>query len=751
MYSKKHIPLIIALLTFAFSSVESQVNLYQTTDIQVIKGSRLLENAFAGGLNNPQFSLINLDSTGLDDLFILDREGQKILTFTNQGVPGQTKYKYEFQYEVLFPNLKEWALIRDINDDNIPDIVAHANLGMKAYKGSYQNGLLKFTLSNSLVSYEFISGSDTNYLNVWVARDDVPGVVDVDNDGDLDILAFGLFGNAVEYYRNRSIEKTGQADFGDFVKEDACWGQFQEASLTNSVILGPCKSGNIIQTGGARHAGSTICTPDFQNDGDVDLILGDISFSNLVALENIGDSSFATMGNLDTMFPFYDIPANLPIFPGSYCLDIDQDGKEDIVASPNSKSASITQGNVWYYKNTSIGSNTSYNLENDSFLVESMIDVGENSYVTYVNYNQDSLVDILVSNYGYYQLGGNAPSSLMMLKNIGSTKDPRYFVEFTNYANVNQLGLFSVRPAFGDIDGDGDDDMIIGEENGVLHHFRNLGGAGNSYTLVLKDANYMGIDVGQFSTPHLFDLNGDSLIDIIVGDKDGHINYFQNQGSSTSPMFNAIADNPMLGNIDVAEMGSITGYADPFVRVDSVGKITIYVGSQSGRIFHYAVNQDSLMNGSFELIYDYVGQVDVGSNSSISINDINADGKMEFLVGNSRGGISVYSESIWDSVFVNPPIDTTDTSDTTSVGFIRSLENMVKVYPNPTRGLFQLESDLAIRSASIFDAVGREVSSIELRSALKTLQIDLRSYSKGMYIIRVETDRGPVNSKILLK
>src|SRR5690349_21947133 len=52
-----------------------------------------------------------------------------------------------------------------------------------------------------------------------------------------------------------------------------------------------------------------------------------------------------------------------------------------------------------------------------------------------------------------------------------------------------------------------------------LHLYTNTAGAGNPAHFVLTQPDYDGIDIGQYATPQLIDLTGDSLLDLVIGDR----------------------------------------------------------------------------------------------------------------------------------------------------------------------------------------------------------------------------------------
>jgi hypothetical protein len=81
---------------------------------------------------------------------------------------------------------------------------------------------------------------------------------------------------------------------------------------------------------------------------------------------------------------------------------------------------------------------------------------------------------------------------------------------------------------------------------------------------------------------------------------------------------------------------------------------------------------------------------------------------------------------------------------------IDNLESMrVKVYPNPSNGLFNLEydNDTKVNQVNVYDGFGKLIMSLS-EEDLKT--IDLTNYNSGVYFLEIITDNETVNTKITL-
>jgi hypothetical protein len=107
------------------------------------------------------------------------------------------------------------------------------------------------------------------------------------------------------------------------------------------------------------------------------------------------------------------------------------------------------------------------------------------------------------------------------------------------------------KPAMGDLDGDGDLDMIVGTADGRLMYFENQGNAkqprfrlvNETLTTQPQGASPAGDDqnlviaVGANAAPALTDIDGDGDLDMFVGSASGKIFFFRNVGNKFLAVF----------------------------------------------------------------------------------------------------------------------------------------------------------------------------------------------------------------------
>ena len=148
----------------------------------------LLTSPWAGGMNSMQFGEVDINRDGIKDLVAFDRQGNRIMPFINGGNPGEIDYRFDASYINNFPELYDWAIFADYNNDGKADIFTYSPgwAGMMVYK-NISGETLKF----ERVVYPYLTSLNSGgEVNILVTYADYPGISDLDNDGDLDILTF---------------------------------------------------------------------------------------------------------------------------------------------------------------------------------------------------------------------------------------------------------------------------------------------------------------------------------------------------------------------------------------------------------------------------------------------------------------------------------------------------------------------------------------------------------------------------------
>jgi len=289
-------------------------------------------------------------------------------------------------------------------------------------------------------------------------------------------------------------------------------------------------------------------------------------------------------------------------------------------------------------------------------------DVGSRSVPVFVDLDQDCDKDLVV---------GNSNGELVYYKNTGIPSSPTLTLQSGAFAPLTGLGNpflgFGVgnnaKPAFIDIDGDGDLDLFVGALDGMIHAYRNDGTAlspnfNEMFGPVTAgfDGNPFDLeDVGANSSPAFLDFDNDGDYDCFVGRSQGtnSIRYFRNEGDNTNPVFTEQTgpDNELSNSIfSVGANGDISSNAVlTVVNLDGDADMDIYVGVVNGT-FRYFRN-----NGvSFTHFASGLGPLDPGVPTPKDIStsgtdysaptfvDIDADGDLDCFSGRSPGTFVFY-------------------------------------------------------------------------------------------------------------
>ncbi len=708
-----------------------------------------LQFPWAGGLNSCQFGEIDMNGNGVKDLFVFDRQGNRVLCFLNDGIRNEISYTYAPEYIDKFPPLFEWVIVDDYDGDGREDIFTYSPnwAGIQVYRN-----VTKEELAFEKVVFPYLTSfQGGGHVNILATNANYPAIVDLDGDGDLDILTFWALGTYIQQHTNQSMEKYGHADSLDYVQTEYCWGRVGENEENNIIYLDTCffKHASADGNGGFRHRGATLRVLDLNNSGLPDLIIGDVDYPGLTQLINGGTTEDAFMVSQDTAFPSYDVPVRLFSMPVTAMIDVNNNGLKDMIVSPFDPSPIVSENkqSVWLYLNEGTLDQPVFRLHTKSFLQDQMIDLGSGAYPLLYDVNQNGMLDLVAGNYGYYiyswyefgMLKSRYISQLAYYENVGEPNAPVFQLMDNDLAGLSSLGLRGLVPAMVDLSGNGLPDLLVGNERGSILFIEQT----EAGIWVLRDEEFAGIDVGSWSAPQLFDLDGDGVVDLIIGSRNGKLTYYKGAHNGESIEFQYVTD--VLGRIDVTDFTiSYDGYSTPCAFRTSDGKLFLAVGSEQGKIFLFDEIEENLPNGSFREI-DQLGTLldtlvqgfDMGMRSAAYLTDLFNDGSLAMIAGNYSGGLQLFNAS----AEVLPGMAEYD------------FQIDFNLFPNPaTESVGILFSDPAQTEVEIriYDLKSLLVKRLMVTPGSNSVEVSLKGLPKGLYIIELK-DGKRVGIKKLIK
>ena len=721
----------LCVLLFVPTNAFAQFTYSIDQSIPVEVDDRMLAIPWSGGLNSAQLSKIDFDGDGNEDLVIFDRAADKILPYRNAG----NKYEYNPDYEVLFPeSVSQWMLLRDFNCDGKKDLFTSDPFGMVVFVNTTKPGQqLSWRPFNP--GFPLLTKGFNGNINLKINDVDIPAIDDVDNDGDLDILAMRFVGiGTVEWHKNMSIENVGKCDSLQLERVTQRYGGMEECTCGVFAFNGePCD----LDGGRIEHVGGkSLLNIDIDNDGDRDMLYSEETCATLYIFENDGNKDNALF-NSGVPFPQPDI-ASFPMFPAPYFEDVDFDGLSDLVVSPNLYARQIeyvtVRNSMWFYKNTGTAQQPVFTQVKKNFLQEDMIDVGDYSSPAFMDTDNDGDLDMFI---GYYA-DENFRGGMYSFENIGTAAEPHYKQKSADYGGMSFLLIYNLKPQAVDMNGDGKTDLAFTAtslQDGLTYLYYVPNTAETGFNPNFQAMVQTSVQIAQPENVFVTDVTGDGKLDLLIGKATGALQLWENTSADGGFASLTLKNGSYLG------LGNSTSRQNPAVVVadlDADGVEDLVMGDQRGNLSFYGdyknFSPDTSQPESGILYNDLTKEYVVanfGGRLRVAVANVFNSSRPAVVVGNTLGGVYVLRNDGGEQLPDEP---------------------VVAIGPNP----LEVGEDLKIRSdrntrVQIFSILGQKMNEQVFVPANQTFPLTLKELAAGMYVARFTFGTKKVSIKFILK
>ena len=528
----------------------------------------------------------DLDADGDVDLVLGDRRG-RIIWLQNTGSSSNPEWRVRKNNLISTDRKNSAPFLIDLDGDGDLDLLVGG-----------LDGRLWFVRNKGTAKAPSYALESTNFAAVDVGNDSVPILVDIDQDGDRDLFVGNRRGFII-YYRNE-----GNATTADFRLVSTKFGE-------TSVRLN-----------------ATPALFDWNGDKALDLVIG--SRTGYLTLDvNKGKPNDEYPKNWEiqknTWGEFRTSGYSAPHF-----VDINNDKRLDLVLSDGN-------GNVqlWFNRGKAPPPVTKSAIASAEEDKGEPADSGTESQIAGIPpaaaADSDSGLSALAGSDDSGQEIQSTEQLLLSEQEPEGPLDPIYVLASREYGKIKVRGR--AQPAFGDLDGDDDLDLVVGSGAGKLSLYRNDGNQNEASWTKVTDS-LVDFKQGPNPSPLLFDLDGDGDLDLIVGTENGRVLFYRNDGEAAAGIFKQ--DKKALAKIRAGRSA-----APAAAQVDGDGQMDLVIGNFAGKLLAY-VRKGKAQSLNFTLYDRRFMAVDVGVSSTPTLGDVDRDDKPDLLIGSDQGKLTDY-------------------------------------------------------------------------------------------------------------
>lgn len=440
---------------------------------------------------------------------------------------------------------------------------------------------------------------------IFADRQNIPNIIDIDCDGLLDLFLGRVEGTITRYEEIAGSRANGAVPRFEFVTDR--WEDIE-----------------IVAQMGSMHGANTMFFADHDADGDSDLFWGDFFEDGVLLIANHGACPSPSLRSQPVPITVAGAKLSTSGYNVPVLADIDADRDFDLFVGVlgGAYNPNKTASDNFYFLERS---GPELVLRTRRFL--SMIDVGSESVPAFGDLDGDGDLDLLIGN--KLAPAKQETGRLLLFRNTGSPRRPSYQLHDT----IDLATTYHYAPALADLDGDGDLDLVLGTWNHGVQFHRNQGSI-NEPRWVQDTAATLTLTRGSNTTPTLADIDADGDLDLFVGEASGEINFFRNTGSARDYKFELVSD--VFDGLDVGRRSHPV-----FLDLDRDGDLDLLSGSEAGGLSYFR-NDGTRQQPRF--VADSSWQLPLPHLASPVLADLDGDGDLDLVTGALSGGLYYFEQ-----------------------------------------------------------------------------------------------------------